>query len=439
MARWRRRAALVGIFAALAGAGAAWAGALWEEPAGGDPAPVVRAEAGAADRARLEAAATRAATRRAAVRARLEETSPTFMVREGKQMPLPKELAALFPGRRVTVDIDKGTATAAAAAIGKAAQVAIKGEQSTTFEQADIPEVTLHLKDAPLVEAVLQLCSQAGLRVRTINAAQVTLGRNEKGLGVGVWCTAGPAAVVLESIVHEVDLRANPQPERFDLGLAVFVEPGVTVLAYPRGITFGTMADETELSLVPAKEEGREEEQRRQRSRAVAAPSMGVGRITLPLAPPAGAGQKIAILRGTVDVVVGLKNEKVTLTREEADVGAEREIAGMKVTIAPLKQQNSYYVSSVSYEKGSMDDGAWAKIKKGLVGVPAVVLDQGGVALQVFNAPNASDNENSVTVAQQYYAGGGSQTRVPRRVELEVPTEVQVLPLPVEFKDLVLP
>jgi hypothetical protein len=61
------------------------------------------------------------------------------------------------------------------------------------------------------------------------------------------------------------------------------------------------------------------------------------------------------------------------------------------------------------------------------------------VALQVFNAPNASDNENSVTVAQQYYAGGGSQTRVPRRVDLEVPTEVQVLPLPVEFKDLVLP
>jgi hypothetical protein len=99
MARWKQRAAIAGICGALVGAGAAWAGALWEEPAGGDPAPVVRVDAAAADKARLEAAATRAATRRALARARLEETSPAFMVREGKILPLPKEFATLFPGR----------------------------------------------------------------------------------------------------------------------------------------------------------------------------------------------------------------------------------------------------------------------------------------------------------------------------------------------------
>lgn len=438
MARRKQRAAIAGICGALVGAGAAWAGALWEEPAGGDPAPVVRVDAAAADKARLEAAATRAATRRALARARLEETSPAFMVREGKILPLPKEFATLFPGRRVSVDIDKGTTVAAAAAIGKEAKLAIKGEQSTTLDQADMPEITLHLKDVPLMEAVLQLCSQAGLRVRAVTPTQVTLGRSEKGEGVGIWCTAGPAAVVLESIEHEVDLRASPQPERFDLTLAVLVEPGITVLSFPRSLTFGTMVDDKDHSLVPQSDQT-EEAERRRSMRAPVTQAAGVGRLSLPLAPPEGAGQRIALLKGTADLVIGLKSEKLTLTREEADAGAEKEVAGMKVTIGALKQENSFFISTVTYEKGSMEAGAWATLKKGAAGAPAVVMDQGGVSLQVFEPPKVTEETDAVTVVQRYYAGGGAQTRVVKRVEALVPTEVQVLPVPLEFKDLVLP
>jgi hypothetical protein len=197
--------------------------------------------------------------------------------------------------------------------------------------------------------------------------------------------------------------------------------------------------DEKGHSLVPEGEQDWDAAEKRKPSRVLQAPQAGVGRLTLPLSPPEGAGERIATFKGTVEVAVAVKTEKVTLTLEQAEEGMEKEVAGMKVTVGALKQQAPYYTSTVTYDKGKATDGAWGKLKRGLGGAPAVVMDQAGVALQTFEGATANAGEDSVTVTQRFYAGGGAQARTVKRVEVVVPTEVEVLPLPVEFADLVLP
>jgi hypothetical protein len=246
--------------------------------------------------------------------------------------------------------------------------------------------------------------------------------------------------VVLEGITHAVDLKANaPTPERFELALSVLTEPGVAVLAYPRGVHFSAFVDEKGHSLVPEGEQDWDAAEKRKPVRTVQAPVPGVGRLTLPLSPPEGAGQRIAKFEGKVEVVVALKTEKVALMLEQAEEGMEKEVAGMKVTVGALKQQTPYYTSTVTDEKGQATDEAWGKLSKGLAGAPAVVLDQGGVSLQTFDGATSTSDGDSVTVTQRFYAGGGAQARTVKRVEVAVPTEVEVLALPVEFADLVLP
>jgi hypothetical protein len=87
-----------------------------------------------------------------------------------------------------------------------------------------------------------------------------------------------------------------------------------------------------------------------------------------------------------------------------------------------------------------MSDEEWERLKPGLEGSPAVVMDEAGAAMRVLDGMQVvGTGGNTVTVKQRYYASSGTQVRVARRVVVEVPTAVERLTAPVEFKDVELP
>ncbi len=445
MREWVRRVVVGGVMgAACAGAGAVWAGALWDAPAGGDPvAPVV--EAGTADRMRLAAAATQAATRRAAAKANYEKTSPAFLVRKGTVIPVPA--GQKETGRRITLNVDKAASDEAAAAFSKAAGVTLRGANMTVLTTPDIPPVTLHLNDAPLREGLLELCSQAGWKVSSISAQDIVVARNEKGVGIGRWCVCGPVAVVLEGLKNEVRLNepmsgASVEVGKMNLrlGLEVMAEPGVKVLTYPREVTWEKLEDEKGHSLVP-------DDLGAGQGGPYVVPvfggnSMVPGRgvLALTLKAAAGMGQRIPEMRGRAEVVEAVKTEEVVVEADQLSNGVEKEVAGMNVTVEGMGKEGSDYTSTVTYRQGSMSDEEWERLKPGLEGSPAVVMDEAGAAMRVLDGMQVvGTGGNTVTVKQRYYASSGTQVRVARRVVVEVPTAVERLTAPVEFKDVELP
>lgn len=380
----------------------------------------------------LAADATRPATAPAANPASqpARRMTPLRVVRFGTVLPLKFEgpLAGLSP-TPVTLQLKDTPAREAADALAKAMGITFVVPPNY-WRQSGIPNITLDLDQQPSLEALLQFCSQTGLRPNGTLADHMSFNMNSPGRTVGIWCVSGSFAFVLERLEHTATLGRTPQ-ETFLSSWSILAEPKARVLRFPERLEIQQALDEAGHSLKPAAEV--------KTSRF--SPSFLNGRsglvtsITTPLAYPAGAGRRIAKLDGKASFVVETDGKIITATNI-MDAAPETQKAGpMQIDVSKLAAVDNRYRITVTIHRGDVGEEEWESLCETFLWTRLFVWDDRDGAIQTYGQKGSRDGD---AYKLEYYFSKFGQ-RVPQKLVVDVPTAVRTVTVPFYFEDLPLP
>jgi hypothetical protein len=296
--------------------------------------------------------------------------------------------------------------------------------------------VTLHLKDAPYMEALMEVRQQLRARVSDMTDAQVTL-QYLPWEEIPPWCVAGPFAVTLVGISRDVGIRfdaragtpsaAGPQRTAYLL-LDLFAEPGITMVTSMQDVQCPGLEDEKHQAIALGTRRG--------------SGNSAVHPVEYNLTLPESPGRRIPLLKGSIDVKVGQTAKVELASVREKQTPAP--VQGMTIETGPMTPRNgstTFFTLPVVYARGTMAAEKWALIGPLLpTATLRIAASNRGGSISAFTPPpprNPPALGESVTVNYSVTVAQGAGQ--PGKATLEVPVGSADVRVPFEFKDVVIP
>lgn len=332
-------------------------------------------------------------------------------------------------------------------------QTGLEFQVETQYGTPNWQPVTLDLENRPLLEALMQFCSQAGVQMSSnpgyVSAisfstrGKLRIRPNSPTSTLGVWSITGPFVFLITRINHSQSLSPA------GMGQSGYVNLSMLASAEPKAKMFGAarlaldqVQDEKGNSLlVPNPNRGGIYESY--------APQYGLQHLQLHYPPE--AGEKIAMLRGTARCLIEKKSERIEVDNPFQAGPIEKTIAGMKLTISPHGERGSSFGLKLRVEQAQADAAFWALISRALYDLRPTVVGSDGAPMRENGwgigsfAYASTPGQRTLTAGEYNYSysrssgGRGGNAVLPAKLVLEVPTEVVEVAVPFEFKDLPLP
>jgi hypothetical protein len=368
--------------------------------------------------------------------------------------------AALTP-TLISLDCEQESAEVALQALSEAAQIQFTMPRGRGPN--GVPQVSLHLQNQPVAEAMLQLEMQGitlqmpqpnapagqGQAISVQYLADTPWRQNRQP---GLWSITGPFAFILTSINHTVPLdrqgRGMPavagrgylsdSSEQLMMQITMRPEPKLNVLRFPMEIDVTEAVDEKGHSLVlpPA---------------TMANRTNYVNNVNFPLRaylayPPQDPGRTIKTFRGTVTYTVQLDSIPVTIDDPMTTLPSDKTVNGVTAHIEKgvWNEGSRTLDMTVTFKRGTFA-GDWKVGTQGLAGIrPRIV-----VADDRMTSVNCNSSVSGDTVKARYNFGLPAVSRNGRAlpaglpaiqsISFDFPTGTGQVVVPVEFHDLPLP
>ena len=112
-------------------------------------------------------------------------------------------------------------------------------------------------------------------------------------------------------------------------------------------------------------------------------------------------------------------------------------VGGMAVETTPLTKMNTSYSSlQVRYTRGTMAPEKWAALRAGFSQAALQVSTEDNGQLRMLSRNMTSSANDAVAVQYLFQVPAGKS---PGAATLDAPAEAQVMRVPFEFKDIILP
>ena len=298
--------------------------------------------------------------------------------------------------KRITVDFEKLPGDQAMQAFSDAAalQVDQGGGGAGPVDVSQFP-VSMHLKNAPLLEGLLQLANNTRTMPQEITDTHATL-RVMGDAAVGKWSVSGPFAVVIQRIQVTSDLTRPGTPGlQGMLFFDFYSDPAVKIAQYPTTLSFDQFEDEKHQVLFAGNSYGTSTGNR----------NLPRATMQLPMSLPAEHGRKVAILRGSAMFTVALATESVETSGPDDTVN--KTVGDVGVEIMPLKPDtrrapahpNRMYTMSVRYHRRVADPEKWNRMINMLSRIQPQVFDAADNSLQgnFYTSNQDRQGEESIT------------------------------------------
>ncbi len=332
---------------------------------------------------------------------------------------------------RITLNFDNLPADQALQAL--AAEASLDASFLGVVPTRDLP-ISMHLRDAPLIAAVLEFCRLTRTTPNEWTMQRLTL-RPSQDPSSGRWSISGPFATGIMKIEYAANVSLTGASERSPpvISLVLLAEPSVRVMRF-MNVTFQEFRDEKGQTIGPSVYE----------SSVMVTPQIQRANSSRPLVLPLSPGEKIAILKGSATALVASRVEKLETTGPEETL--TRTLDGVKITIPPLRLggpnaratagSTPAFNSQVTLTRAGIDDAAWDRLSNqgNRFEIAAYSLNNERLASSVFIGP-----KNNEMVMLTLSVRPNPNVADPHHIRLDLPMEYLEIPFSFEFKDLILP
>jgi hypothetical protein len=345
----------------------------------------------------------------------------------------------------VSIHVANLPARAALAALAHAAGIKVAVLPRGAWQQSEFPSASLDADGKPMIEVLNELCCKVGL---TGNANMgwnwdiPTLADPAERLmilqvqspdeAMGPWIVSGPFGFEVTQVDHTAEL--NPGADAagtVQITLSVEHEPRMVLAGQSCQLKATEAVDDKGNKLTGWSQAQSE--------------SWGDanGSISVLLTCPKDCGRTIARLSGIERFLV-----QTSARRIELPIGADasemnKTVGELNLTIGPWQLNFPQQIHcAFTLQRGNMDDVQWARRARALGNLHPVLLDANGTPLPAGHPMNSSNYGRSATCdymwIQQMYYGNETLLR-PAKLRVDIPTDFEVVDVPVHFENLPLP
>ncbi len=306
--------------------------------------------------------------------------------------------------------------------------------------------VTVKLDREPYWLGLRKLLQSADLELNGGNGGAVSVTRADTPWNNPAF-TSGPFLVIAHSIHRgsTVHLGLPDKPvSSFNIELLLLADPKLRAYGHRRGADVTEAVDENGLSLAPVPPKKPEP--------FYANDEYGYAfwKVNVPLAYPAGAGKRIARLRGVAHFLV----QTAATTWDVPDVLAAKEtsitVGRIRYTFRGVKRDGDNAAVRFTVEAGEeTTPEQWKQVMKNwsdtertkqMLRFATRLLDEKGNAMRPLDISDAREGDRlNYTLHLTANAPNGSQTGKPVRMVVELPEKLEEMAVPFEFTDLTIP
>ncbi len=286
--------------------------------------------------------------------------------------------------------------------------------------------VSMHYRDVPILEALLDYCRQARVIPNEWSREQIVFRSNPEP-SLGRWCVSGPFAVIVQKIESSAILSLNSDKSRGrsnQVFFSMLAEPTVRLVHFANP-TFDEFRDDKDQALGQSRIELTMPVSRRLQQAHF---SFGV---TLPASP----GKKIASLRGAVTALVAIRSE--TLQTSAPEESLTKTYNGLTIEMLPLKPQEGtvpQFTTQIRITRNQADDATWNRM---ISHIEPVAFSANDERLNLLSSGSRPDAAGSLLFT--FSVRANPNVGQPHHLQLELPVEFAEIRVPFEFKDLPLP
>ncbi len=329
---------------------------------------------------------------------------------------------------RISLDIDNVSPAEAASAFGSVSSLQAYMISMTSASRASLAPVSLHLKEAPLLEGMFQLSRATGTVPEEITGSHIYF-RAVPDATFGRWVVLGPVGVVAQKIESTTALdAAGPALTNVTLTLNTYAEPAL------RSVSFSPLIID----------EFVDDKGQKIATRAVPQPPYSMQRSpfsrqsTFTLTLPPSPGEKIAILRGKTVVTVASRMQLLQTAGPEETLSET--VADFDVQVSPLRKAGGSagnVTFTLTFRRGEVDRAQWARFAGLLNSLEPVVFSAGNQRMNT-SVPQypASSADTLVRTVYCYFDPAQGE---PHHIQVHVPSELHDISVPFDFKNLILP
>jgi hypothetical protein len=340
----------------------------------------------------------------------------------------------------VTLDVKDAPIRDVLEQLSKQTGYKIQPYNDSGFDQANLPNITLSVKDQPFWQVMREVMNKGEVAVYESGnnddimrmMPQRNMGRSMSNAPVSL----NGAFMVLATNIqrnNSVDLSNPDNVQRsMSLQLQVYSEPKVNVLRYSYQPEIEEAVDDKGNSMA-----------NKQNSHGgYSSGRQSVWSVGIPLVYPDSPGSKIARLKGKIRMTVQTRSDKFEVSNLLETKDKTEKVGGRRVTFVSAKRNNNnqYAVKVVLYRDG-MDQQAFYDMMNNPSGVR--LLDKDGKVWRYSGSGSGSSSGDRYEREMIFYNNrGGDEANAPGEPVTfvwELPTGTQEITIPFEFSNLPLP
>ncbi|MCY2951878.1 MAG: hypothetical protein NTU53_07855 [Planctomycetota bacterium] len=324
------------------------------------------------------------------------------------------------------------------AEISKQANTDLRPNPADLWESRVWPGVDVDIEGQPFWVAMKEVCDKVGVGLQSNGLArEMTVTDRNMGMrmfGQSPGAVSGAFLFTAANVnTHRaVDLNQPGNVSRVcSIQMLVFAEPKIRVLQGSYVAKIEQAVDEKGNSLVGVP---------RAVSESMQPPSNWFWNLSVSLQPPAGVGQRIAKLKGTVRFIVQTRAEKAEVGDVIGARNVTKVVGGKRFTLKGVRKQGELYVVQMTLYRSGWTANEWMLMYP--YNVFKLVDGKGNPLLRTSNAGGGGgggDEANvNLTFRRQNWPGaedGGE----PAKLVWEIPIESKEMVVPFEFRDLPMP
>lgn len=339
----------------------------------------------------------------------------------------------------VTLELKDAPITDAIAQLAKQTGYKIQPYNDNSFDQANLPNITLSAKDKPFWEVMREIMAQGEVAVyesgNNDNVMRLMPVRNMGRSSINAPYVINGAFMVTATSINRsnsVDL-ANPENinRSMQMQFQVMAEPKVNILRYSYQPEIEIAVDDQQNNLANSSNNSGGYSSGRNTTWSMSS------QLNYPAENP---GTKIAKLKGKMKMTVQTRSETLEVTDLDNVKDKTEKVGGRRITVISAKRsnENQYEVKLAVYRDG-MDQQAfydWMNNAQGLR-----LLDKDGNAWRSGGGGSSGSNDRYELTRTFYNNQGGPNDKAGDPVKLvwEIPTGTQEITIPFEFNDLPMP
>ncbi len=345
----------------------------------------------------------------------------------------------------VSLDLKDATVEAVMAELSKQSGYEIRPYNDNSFQQANLPTITLGADKKPFWEVFREFCTMAELNYYNggTNDRAIKLVPTNQG-GQNFW--KAPSVISGSFYIYALSIQRNNSVDfsgaavvqrSVNLNLGILVEPKVKVMAYAYQPTLQSAVDDKGNSLMPANAGPARMRNSRSNLSYGNRGSMWNANVQL-VYPEKNPGSKIALLKGSIQCVVQARSATV----EFADLKAKdvtKEVGGRKVILRKVARGSDQRLNVslfISSNGGGDDRGDSVSLSV----ASFKLLDEKNNEYTFQGMNNTSSTGEGIDATMAFVRrdndGGVGE---PVKLVVELPVSTQEIDIPFEFRDLTLP